>query len=85
MTLDPILKLLLAGIVFFTAVIIYTQKYFPNDGQTFQVFSNLLAGFAGAFLGFATKSLGIETQSLPGATSKTITVKTETQEGEQGK
>lgn len=61
MTLDPILKLLLGGIVFFTAVIIYTQKYFPNDGQTFQVFSNLLAGFAGAFLGFATKSLGIDT------------------------
>jgi hypothetical protein len=77
--LDPILKLLLGGIVFFTAVIIYTQKYFPNDGQTFQVFSNLLAGFAGAFLGFATKSLGIETQPLPGAKPKTPAVTTESQ------
>ena len=80
MSLDPILKLLLGGIVFFTAVIIYTQKYFPNDGQTFQVFSNLLAGFAGAFLGFATKSLGIETQPLPGAKPKTPAVKPESQE-----
>lgn len=82
MSLDPILKLLLGGIVFFTGVIIYTQRYFPNDGQTFQVFSNLLAGFAGAFLGFATKSLGIETQPLPGAHSKTATVtaKTESQD-----
>ena len=80
MTLDPILKLLLGGIVFFTAVIIYTQKYFPNDGQTFQVFSNLLAGFAGAFLGFATKSLGIETQPLPGAKPKTPAVMPESQE-----
>jgi hypothetical protein len=79
-SLDPILKLLLGGIVFFTAVIIYTQKYFPNDGQTFQVFSNLLAGFAGAFLGFATKSLGIDSQQLPGAHSKTTTIKTESQD-----
>ena len=80
MSLDPILKLLLGGIVFFTAVIIYTQRYFPNDGQTFQVFSNLLAGFAGAFLGFATKSLGIETQPLPGAKPKTPAVTTESQD-----
>lgn len=80
MKLDPILKLLLGGIVFFTAVIIYTQKYFPNDGQTFQVFSNLLAGFAGAFLGFATKSLGIETQPLLGAKPKTPAVTTESQD-----
>ena len=80
MSLDPILKLLLGGIVFFTAVIIYTQKYFPNDGQTFQVFSNLLAGFAGAFLGFATKSLGIETQPLPGAKPKTPAVQPESQD-----
>ena len=80
MTLDPILKLLLGGIVFFTAVIIYTQKYFPNDGQTFQVFSNLLAGFAGAFLGFATKSLGIETQPLPGAKPKTPAVPPQSQD-----
>jgi uncharacterized membrane protein YjjP (DUF1212 family) len=79
-SLDPILKLLLGGIVFFTAVIIYTQKYFPNDGQTFQVFSNLLAGFAGAFLGFATKSLGIETQPLPAAKPKTPAVTTESQD-----
>lgn len=80
MSLDPILKLLLGGIVFFTAVIIYTQKYFPNDGQTFQVFSNLLAGFAGAFLGFATKSLGIETQQLPGAKAKAPAVTPESQD-----
>ena len=80
MTLDPILKLLLGGIVFFTAVIIYTQKYFPNDGQTFQVFSNLLAGFAGAFLGFATKSLGIDTQTLPGANPNTPAVTPQSQD-----
>ena len=44
------------------------------------MFSNLLAGFAGAFLGFATKSLGIETQPLPGAKPKPPAVTTESQD-----
>lgn len=57
--MDPILKLLLVGIGFFTAVLLYTQKYFPNDGQTFQVVAGLLTGFAGAFLGFAKTKLGV--------------------------
>lgn len=80
MRTDPILKLLLGGILFFTVVILYTQKYFPNDGQTFQVFSGLLTGFAGAFLGFATKSLGIPDQQLPGTHSTTTTLKSEPKE-----
>lgn len=58
--LDPILKLLLGGIVFFLAVLLYIQKWFPNDGQTFQVVAGLLTGFSGAFLGFARKELGVE-------------------------
>lgn len=48
---DPIMWLLFAGIVFFTLLLVAISKWSPNDGQTFQVLSGLLTGFAGAFFG----------------------------------
>jgi hypothetical protein len=47
--IDPIDKMLLFGIVFFTGVLIYIARWAPQDGQTFQVVSGLLTGFSGAF------------------------------------
>jgi len=46
---EPIDRLLVAGIVFFTLLLIVVSKWSPNDGQTFQVISGLLTGFGGAF------------------------------------
>ncbi len=65
--MDPILKLLLAGIVFFTVVLLYTQKWFPDDGQTFQVVAGLLTSFGGAFLAFARKELGVPDEPKGGS------------------
>jgi hypothetical protein len=85
--IDPILKLLLVGILFFTATLLYCQKWFPGDGQTFQVIAGLLTGFAGAFLGFAKKELGVPDEQPPLAhrDSVTTTVTAESSEKEPGK
>lgn len=46
-SLDLLLSTL---VVFFTILLLLCSKFFPNDGQTFQVISGLLTGFAGALL-----------------------------------
>jgi len=46
---DPILWMLFAGMVMFSAVLVFIEYAFKEDGQLFQVFSNLLAAFSGAF------------------------------------
>jgi hypothetical protein len=72
--MDPVLKLLLIGILFFTAALFYCEHRFPNDGQIFQVIAGLLTGFGGAFLAFARKELGVPDQPVPlppGATRTT--------------
>lgn len=46
---EPVVYLLFAGMMFFTAIVLICDKFFPNDGQVFQVMANLLAGFSGAF------------------------------------
>jgi hypothetical protein len=46
----PLDKLLLGCVVFFAMVLVAISKWSPNDGQTFQVISGLVTGFAGAFL-----------------------------------
>lgn len=46
---DPVLLLLFIGVMVFTGVIIGAERFFPNDGQLFQVLSGLVTGFAGAF------------------------------------
>ncbi len=47
--IDPVLLLLFSGVLAFTGLLIWVAKAFPNDGQTFQVISGLLTGFAGSF------------------------------------
>lgn len=48
--LEPVLVLLAVMILFFTGLLVAMAKFFPTDGQTFQVISGLLTGFGGAFL-----------------------------------
>lgn len=48
--LEPILYLLAGMVIFFTVLLFVSAKFLTNDGQTFQVISGLLTGFAGALL-----------------------------------
>lgn len=47
--LEPVVLLLLIGIIFFTGMILVCEKWYPMDGQLFQVMASLLSGFSGAF------------------------------------
>lgn len=47
--IDPVLLLLVYGMIFFTIVLIGVEHFFPNDGQVFQVISGLITAFSGAF------------------------------------
>lgn len=47
--IDPVLWLLFFGLVFFTGVLLAVAHFDATDGQTFQVVSSLVAGFAGSF------------------------------------
>lgn len=49
--IDALDKLLFFGIIFFVFILIYLARFEANDGQTFQVISGLITGFAGAFFG----------------------------------
>lgn len=81
------LRLLIGSIIFFVIALFYAEHRFPNDGQIFQVISNLVSGFAGAFLMYIKGQLGVAEPPAPGTRSETTTVtaKVETQESEQGK
>lgn len=48
--LEPIDKALIAGIVYFSLLVVLISKWSPNDGQTFQLIGGLATGFAAAFL-----------------------------------
>lgn len=48
--LEPIVLLLFAAMIFFTGALFAAEKWYPNDGQIFQVVSGLLTGISGAFL-----------------------------------
>ena len=48
--LEPILKMLAALMIFFTAMLFISERFFTSDGQIFQVISGLLTGISGAFL-----------------------------------
>lgn len=42
---EPVVWLLFFGTIFFAGLTILISKWSPNDGQTFQVVSNMAAGF----------------------------------------
>ena len=47
---EPIVMLLAGLVVFFTLLLVGVAKFMAMDGQTFQVVSGLVTGFAGALL-----------------------------------
>ena len=51
MKVDKILYLLFAGIVIFSILLIFVEKFFMSDGQMFQVMAGVLTAFSGAFFG----------------------------------
>jgi len=48
--IEPIILLLAALLIFFTAALFVSEKLFPQDGQIFQVISGLLTGIGGALM-----------------------------------
>lgn len=66
---DPVLWLLFLGMLVFTAILLYVEKFYPNDGQIFQVISGLVTGFAGAF--FARMKPDTSKPPEPPGTQKT--------------
>jgi hypothetical protein len=67
--LDPTLKLLFVGMVFFTAILIFIEFRFRTDAQVFQVVASLVAGFSGAFFG----RINPHNTATPGTTETTLT------------
>ena len=47
--IDPILWLLLGGIIWASLMLILCDEIFNSDGEVFQVFAALVAGFSGSF------------------------------------
>jgi len=47
--IDPVLYLLLFGMVLFTAILLFVDFKKPSDSEIFQVIATVLAGFSGAF------------------------------------
>jgi hypothetical protein len=48
--IDPNLYLLTGLVIFFSFLLLWVEYVFHDDGQVFQVFSNLLSGVGGALL-----------------------------------
>jgi len=70
--------LLFAGICIFTCVMFTSEHYFHDDGQLFQVTSNLVAGFSGAFFTrLKPQTKEEEARAIGGAvaSTETLTVK----------
>ena len=74
--LEPIVKLLFFGMVFWTVMLFVCVQFYSQDGQTFQVISGLLTGFSGAFF-MRIKPRGVmisEKSDPPKDTDKTISI-----------
>lgn len=48
-TLDPVLKLLFAGLFGAVAVALLCNWWWPNDGQVFMLIAGIVGGFQGSF------------------------------------
>lgn len=48
--LDPNVRLLFIGTVFFAVILVFVDWLFKGEGQVFQVIAGLLTGFSGALL-----------------------------------
>jgi cytochrome c biogenesis protein CcdA len=47
--IEPVVLLLFVGMLVFTGILLFVEKFYPNDGQMFQVIAGLLTAFSGAF------------------------------------
>ncbi len=72
--LEPIVLLLFVGMLFWTGMLFICQKFYPDDGQIFQVISGLLTGFSGAFF-MRIKPRGAEPPP-PDTTTTSVSVTT---------
>jgi uncharacterized membrane-anchored protein len=69
--IEPILYLLAAMMIFFTAVLIGVEWGFHDDAQVFQVVATILSGIAGAFT-IRIKPANQSALQAPGSTSTTM-------------
>ena len=74
--IDPVLLLLLAGIIFFALTLFAVDIWFKQDQALFSVLSSLVSGFAGSFF-TRLRPKDAATTIPPGATVDT-TVDTKT-------
>ena len=65
---EPIIKWLFFMVIFLVFAMIGISKWSPNDGQTFQVLSTTLAGFAGALIGRINPAAALKNMP-PGSTT----------------
>ena len=79
MKVDKILYLLFAGIVIFSVLLIFVEKFFMSDGQMFQVMAGVLTAFSGAFFGRINPS---QKTVDPGTTTVTATNILQEEKGE---
>ena len=63
--LDSVLLLLTGLVILFVALLMTCAKFIPNDGQTFQVISNLLSAAMGALLMRVKHQAGDSTPDTP--------------------
>jgi hypothetical protein len=83
--IDPVLLLLLAGIVFFSLTLFAVDIWFKQDQALFSVLSSLVSGFAGSFFTRLRPKDVAPASVPPGATVDTTTVAKVHQEGEAAK
>ncbi len=67
--IPPIVMLLFVGIFISTAVLIFVEYAFKDDGQVFQVIGALVVGFSSSF--FTKLKSGETTPPPPGSTTST--------------
>lgn len=78
LTIDPILKLLTALVILFAFLLIAVAKWMSSDGQTFQILSSLVSGFAGALLLRIKPREAADKDPIPGVQRDTVTVEKQT-------
>ncbi len=79
--IDPILKMLVALVVFFSLLLIGVARFMSSDGQTFQILSSLVSGFAGALLLRIKPRDASEKDPVPGTQRETIAIEKTTAAG----
>lgn len=75
---EPVIILLFIGMIFFTGMLFCAEKWFPADGQMFQVVAGLLTGFSGAFFMRVKPKQETPAQTITQGDDSTVNVKAAT-------